>query len=1000
MCEDQCTCNNDGDMGMASVPVSTRYSPEVNEVHSMSAIKVPFQPNLGSVAASPYNHPEPMDHPSIEIEDDDDDVYSDDAFQVSQKNPMVTPTSQRRPSILQRSGKGMGKMPSLMQSSKKTHYSHRSQGKSFKSSKASKHMYKHSRSSSGSGDSDSFSEDEGKGGAISGSRRYSYDSDENDFGPQAARYESDSDDVVTGDDLLSMGSASSLSEFEHEATQDPAQQSSMMQSGDHHLPHETPASRLTSGKGYSKFRAVVPTDEASALVKVVLTRKRGPGRPKKAKVPLVSSREDEHALYTPAVISRKVTDPSSHKRGSTKTARSSTTKVEFPFIAYDPDVAEDVKSLNAAEHAGDDETVHALESATPIPESTVTAVFSDEDIFGDGDLSDELSGDLSDILSEDLDDLSDDGLGFTSSDTEDDTSNGSSPREFNYSEMEEQDESLVDSDSSINSITSEESDSSDPDTESDIEPHFQEYSEQDELSGHEGSEDLIDDEELMRLEEQERLYLAKAQLLHDVFSEDDSDPGRNPFESSEDDDDDGDDERSFEGEEDLYSDEFYEGDYYEDEYDDMDENAILEQLQGTQAEMQALLMIPPEQQEQLLLLQHYAETHRLQQEQLQQKAQELGQPISDQAQIHLSQDNSQMSGMLSAAGLLPPFDVNVPDLDAVSEQLAASLANSLASSMAEKIASGQPEDAPLFPTAMQDISQIGHMDATTVDAATASDGSGLPATILSVSPVSPESITPESGITIWNVPLPSSPSSVNTTLASIPTPANTPTPPGTTAAVSPSLNSTSEDSPSQQASDSSRELSISIGAQDSADISLNSSLDTSPTKSQSLPNSPSYKPLTSVVSTPVIGGRQVQPILPKLGPREAIADGILAQNRLQIGDPSVFKGAAQRTLGNLQPGNSAKGIPPQENVPTGDTTDDASPSMHSAEFRKRKGDEQKANEVCINSCFLFTHIAMGTMHNSSLTEFACTLIGRLGQRETAQVIDHTYQDPSQGWRRN
>ena len=943
-------------MGMASVPVSTRASPEVNEVHSMSAIKVPFQPNLGSVAASPYNRSEPMDHPSIDIEDDDYEVYSDDAFQVSQKNPMVTPTSQRRPSILQRSGKGMGKMPSLMQSSKKIHHSYRSQGKSFKSSKASKHMYKHSRASSRSGDSDSFSENEEKGGIISGSRRYSYVSDENDFGRQAARYGSDSDDVVAGDDLLSMGSASSLSEFEDDTTQDPAEQSSLMQSRDHHLPHETPANRLTSGKGYSKFRAVTPTDESSALVirPVIVTKKRGPGRPKKPKVPLIVSLEDEHALYTPAVISRKVADPSTQKRGSTKTARSSKTKVEFPFIAYDPDVAEDVKSLNAVEHAGDDETVDALESATPIPDSTATTIFGDEDIFGDGDLSDELSGDLSDILSEDLDDLSDDGLGFTSTDTEDDTSNGSSPREFNYSEMEEQDESLVDSDSSINSITSEESDSSDPDTESDIEPHFQEYSEQDELSGHEGSEDLIDDEELMRLEEQERLYLAKAQLLHDVFSEDDSDPGRNPFESSEDEDDDGDDERSFEGEEDLYSDEFYEDDYYEDEYGDMDENAILEQLQGTQAEMQALLMIPPEQQEQLLLLQHYAETHRLQQEQLQQKVQELGQPVSDQAQSHLSQDDSQMSGMLSAAGLLPPFDVNVPDLDAVSEQLAASLANSLASSMAEKIASGQPEDAPLFPTAMQDISHIGHMDTTTVDVATASDGSGLPTTILNVSPVSPESVTPESNIVIWNVPLPSSPSSVNTTSASIPTPANTPTPPGTAAAVSPSIPSTSENGRSQQASDSSSELSIAIGTQTSADISSNSSLDKSPTKTQSLPNSPSYKPLTSVVSTPVIGGRQVQPILPKLGPGDAIADGILAQTRLQTGDPSVFKEAAQRALGSLQSGNSAKGTPPRENGPTGDTTDDASPSIHSAEFRKRKGDEQKANEVCIDSCF-FVH---------------------------------------------
>lgn len=954
VCEDQCTCNNDGDMGVASVLVSTRASPEVNEAHSMSAIKVPFQPNLGSMVASPYHRPQPTDHPSIDIEDDDDEVYSDDAFQVSQKNPMVTPTSQRRPSIPQRSGKGIGKMPSLMQSSKKTSQFQRSQGKSFKSSKASKHLYKHSMASSGSGDSDSFSEEEEKDGAILESRRYSFVSDESDFGGQTARYGSDSDDAVEGDDLLSMDSASSLSEFEDEATQGPNEQSSPLQSSDRHLSRETATSQLTSGKGYSKFRAVVPADESSPLIvrPVVVAKKRGPGRPKKPKVPLVVSREDEHALYTPAVISRKVADPSSQKRGSSKTARSSKTKAELPFIAYDPDVAEDVKALNAVEHVVDYKDTDTTELPSRMPDSTASTVFGDEDIFGDGDLSDELSGDLSDILSEDLDDLSDDGLGFTSTDAEDDTSNGSSPREFNYSEMEEQDESLVDSDSSINSITSEDSDSSDPDSESDIEPHLQEYSDQDEISGHEGSDDLIDDEELLRLEEQERLYLAKAQLLHDVFSEDDSDPGRNPFESSEDDDDDGDDERSFEGEEDLYSDEFYEDDYYEDEYDDLDENAILEQLQGAQADMQALLMIPPEQQEQLLLLQHYAETHRLQQEQLQQKAQELGQPIPEQgAEARgLSGHDSQISGMLSVAGLLPPFDVNVPDLDAVSEQLAESLANSLASSMAEKIASGQPEDAPLFPTAMQDISQIGHMDETTVDAATASDGSGLSTSILNVSPVSPESVTPESGIAIWNVPLPSSPSSVNSTSASIPTPANTPTPPGTVAAVSPSLPSASEIGTSHQTLESSTEISIDNGTQDSVDVTLTSSLDKSTAKTHSLPNSSSYKPLTSVVSIPVSGGRQVQPIMPKLGPGGAIADSILGQTRLQNVGPSVFKEAAQRALGSLQSRSSTKGTLPQENVPTGDTTDDASPSVHSAEFRKRKGDEQKANEVCICFC--------------------------------------------------
>ncbi|KAF9084972.1 hypothetical protein BGX23_010077 [Mortierella sp. AD031] len=959
VCEFQCTCNNDGDSGMPPAPVSTRVSPDVGEPHRMSAIKVPFQPNLGSVAAPPYLHTEPVDHPSIDIEDDDDDVYSDDAFQVSHKNPMVTPTSERRPSILQRSGKGIGKMPLLMQSAKETHHFQRSHGKSLKSSKASKHMYQHSMASSGSGDSDSFSDSEDKEGANSGSRRYSYASDANDYGRQSARYGSDSDEVIEADDVLSMGSASSLSEFEDETIQEAAEQMSSTQDRNHSS-HATQANRLTSGKGYSQFRATVPEDEFGAIMMkpTVVAKKRGPGRPKKPKVPLVVSREDEQALYTPAVIARKLAEANSQKRGSAKVARASTVKAEFPFIGYDPEVAEDVKALNSIDHTGDDETVDAADSATPMPDSTASTIFGDEDIFGDGDLSDELSGDLSDILSEDLDDLSDDdGLGFTftSSDEEDDASNGSSPREFHYSEMEEQDESLVDSDSSINSITSGDTDSSDSESDSDIEPHAQEFSDQDKMSGHESSEELIDDEELMRLEEQERLFLAKAQLLHDVFSEDDSDPGRNPFESSEDEDDDGDDERGFEGGEDEYSDEFYEDEYYEDEYDDMDENAILEQLQGPQSDMQALLMIPPEQQEQLLLLQHYAETHRLQQEQLQ-RAQELGQPISERGaeqQDQLSQHDPHMSGLLTASGLLPHFDINVPDLDAVSEQLAASLASSLASSMAEKIASGQPEDAPFFPTAMQDVTQVHHIDSATVDGSSVSDGSTLPVAHATVSPVSPESVSTDSSVAIWNVPLPSTPSSVNSTSASIPTPANTPTPPGTIATGSPHTPAITDNGSQQQVSETSAEPHPDSSAQSSASLAM------LPTRIQSLPNSPSYRPLTSVMSTSIIGGRQVQPILPKLGPGETLTvttqftkaipvEGTLTQTRLQNGAPSVFKEAAQRALGGLtQSGNNAKVISPQDGVPTGDTTDDASPSMHSAEFRKRKSDDLKANEVVL-----------------------------------------------------
>ncbi|KAG0259174.1 hypothetical protein BGZ95_004761 [Linnemannia exigua] len=271
--------------------------------------------------------------------------------------------------------------------------------------------------------------------------------------------------------------------------------------------------------------------------------------------------------------------------------------------------------------------------------------------------------------------------------------------------------------------------------------------------------------------------------------------------------------------------------------------------------------------------------------------------------------------------------------------------------MAEKIASGQPEDAPLFPTTMQDITQIGHLDANTAEATLTSEGLTLPATVLNVSPVSPESVTPESGITIWNVPLPSTPSSVNSTSASIPTPANTPTPPGTMTAASPSLLAGSENGIPQPISEPSTK-------DHPTSTHVASSLDKSSARIQSLPNSPSYQPLTSVISTPTIEGRQVQLNMPKLGPGESTAtttqlantiqaQDVLGQTRLQNGDPSFFKEAAQRALGSLQSGNSMKGTSPQDNGPTGDTTDDASPSMHSAEFRKRKGDEQKANEVVL-----------------------------------------------------
>ncbi|KAF9932116.1 hypothetical protein FBU30_008930 [Linnemannia zychae] len=879
VCEFECTCNDNGG-GVVLTPVSGRTSPEINEPHSMSAIKVPFQPNLES-AGPHYPNLDTIDHPSIDIEDDDEDLYSDEAFQVSQKNPMVTPTSQRRPSILQRSGKGMGKAPSLIQSTKKTYHLQRSHGKGLKSSKASMHLYQHSMTNSESGDSDSFSDTEGKGSSYTGAQRYSYVSDASTLNRQEARYESDSDDVVEMDEILSINSASSLSELEDGVTYDSLEKESFQDRG--YPSRRTATNRSTSDKGYSQFYTDVTPDEFGEPENrsLAITKKRGPGRPRKPKVPLVVSREDEHALYTPAVNSRRLVDHSSQKRGATKAIRSSLIKEDFPFIAYDPEVANDVRALNSTDQAKVNEAQDAPNSAIQKTETTALPQISENDIFGDGDLSDELSGDLSDILSEDLDDLSDeDVLGFTSGDEDDDTSNSSSPREFNYSEMEEQDESLVDSDSSINSITTEDSGSSDIDTGSDIEPQIQEFTDVDEISDHEESEELIDEEEMLRMEAQERLYLAKTQLLYDVFSEDDSDPGRNPFESSEDDDD-GDDERSIEGDEEIYSDEYYEDEYYEGEYNDMDENAILEQLQGPQSDIQALLMIPPEQQEQLLLLQHYAETHRLQQEQLQQKSQELNQPVPDQLQAPTAQQDSQLSGIMNTTGLVQPFDVNVPDLDAVSEQLAASLAKSLGSSMAEKIANGQPEDAPLFPTTIQDITQIDQLDAAvTSEGGLSMDDPGCIMAVPNASPVSPVSATPESNTALWNTPLSSTPDSVDSAL--IPTPANTPTPPATTTAASPSIPSVSEVDQS------------SLGE--------------------------SYTSST-------IHNAQIVPL-----------DGTLSQIRLHSEDPNSFKETAQYAIESVQT------KAPMKESSFRKLNETSSP-MHNSESRKHKSNEQDPNEV-------------------------------------------------------
>ncbi|KAF9957308.1 hypothetical protein BGZ72_001946 [Mortierella alpina] len=991
VCDFQCTCNTNADSATeAAVLTVTAAAPSGDDQHTYSAIKVPFQPNIASRAGSADpghagHHPSAEDSTSAVVDDIHvkDSTSEDDSFRTSHKNPMSTPTSQRRPSILRRSGKGIGKAPYLLQTTKRNEALQR-RGKSLKGGKAALHLYQQSIQSSGSEMSDIYSED---GGDLEtkgpGRDHYSRMAPDGSAPTQRlhARYASDSDDEreEEGDDILSLSSSSTLSDFEEDESTDrgEAQSDRTRWTDQRATSYSDSSTRPAAGKRWSQSHVVLtaasirqhqesslPPDErtrASAEGPAVV-KKRGPGRPRKHKDPLVVSLQDEEALYTPAVIaSRKaaaVAQPL--KRGPKKEAQApvkSMSRPEFPFIAYDPDVAEDVAALHAIESDNEDSGVVSGPPSTIA--NRLADLSDDDDIFGDGDLSDELSGDLSDIPSEDLDDLSDDGLDFSSSDEEDDTSSSSGPREFHYSELEEQDESLVDSDSSINSITSNSSDSTDSASDSEVEVFLRDLTDPDEEQyeyEHEGSEDLIDDEELLRLEEQERLFLAKAHGLHDVFSEEDSDPGRNPFESS-DDEDNGYDQAPDEDEY-GYPDEFYDDEYYEDDYEDMDDMEILEQLTGVQSDMQALMMIPPEQQEQLLLLQHYAEIHRQQQEQQLQDGQvrqgemlHIQNSSTDHFQRH-AEHGSPVSELLSS-DLLPQFDVHVPDLDAVSEQLAASLASSLASSMAESM-SGQNQDASLFSaqSATEDSLSINLQDhSSTQQVAALKNHGDLDEAHSSVSSGSTPSISTDSSALTWAAPTSMTPTTPTTpnTLNIIPTPANTPSPPERAVGESPSSTSTAASTLPPQHTPS-----ISTKAPKSVSYQKGQS---SAGKVQTLPNSASYKPLSSIVAVPTIGGRPVQPILPKLAPGESLSGlspfakahaaetqfALLNQTRLQHGGPSVFKEAAQRALGGVAHNTT----PVPEDPASGDTTDDASPNMHSSEFKKRKGDDAKGKETVV-----------------------------------------------------
>ncbi|KAG0006217.1 hypothetical protein BGZ80_008498 [Entomortierella chlamydospora] len=945
ICDFECTCNanNNEDSMRVTSPVAKSMS-NADDVHALTAIKVPFQPSLGLQSGSATHDSDAVDaenHRSFlnaekrpVIRAESSSTTLDEAFHTSAKNPMSIPSTQRRLSVIRRGGKSIGKYP--MKESR-SQYGAYSRGKSIKSGKANIFIYKDSRIDLESDISNEFSDDDDDQDALDSDQGgFSHSLDDVTPTQTPTRYESDaeSDGADDMNDSLSMGSSSSLSDVEGDSARPIGDLS----------PRPKGSGKIVIGKKWSRPHVSNSTglsfvESNSTAERSQVVKKRGPGRPKKIRDPLIVSREDEMTLYTPAVAARKLIATYPQKGESSKPIRVTVkpkARAELPFIAYDPEVAEDVMALNSLDNENEvrDGTAKAA-IATPQASGSRSEAFSEGDIFGDGDLSDELSGDLSDIMSEDFDDLSGESLDFSSSDEEDETSS-SSPREFNYSEMEEQDESLVDSDSSLNSITSDSSDSSDLETET--------ASDEDEeivVYDHEGSEESIDEEELLILEEQERLILAKAHGLLDVFSEEDSDPDRNPFESSEDDDDDEEDERVFDGDDDdVYSDEYYDDDYPDDEYEEMDEQAILAQLKGVQSDIQALMMIPPEQQEQLLLLQHYEEAHRQQQQQDRLQPQGQEQLSQDQFQNSQSQETqsqeldpqqgAQMANLLETSSFLPQFDINVPDLDAVSQQLAASLADSIAKSMA---GAKQALEGSLLSEAAMD----GDISIQPIDPISTESSIGAP---LNVSPRSTSSLSPGPLEETWSAPLPSSPNSLDSNSASIPTPANTPTPSGAITGTSPSIPGSSgmesqQQSPGGSSSGLAQKQLVSQG------------------KIQSLSHSPTYKPLTSTaVST--IGGPSIQPIQPRLSSGEKFPESF---TRIQDAGSAAFKEEAQKALdgigGNCS--NLDKSIIPESEMGTidapkigldsGNTSDDTSLDAHTAETRKRKGEDIMLKET-------------------------------------------------------
>ncbi|KAG0347700.1 hypothetical protein BG004_007183 [Podila humilis] len=993
VCDFECTCNAEETVSTVVSKVTTSCLPE-QSAHVFVSDKVPFQPDVswentdhstqatlstgmtqqmemalsiasdnsmdsdqGFIRSAYANLEEDEDDDDESVQDNDvEPMHENETFHTSYKNPMSTPTSSRRPSISpmpKRSGKGIGKAPHFSSSTDVM----RSRGKSLKGGKAAMYMYKHAMTSS---------ESEASNGSDNGEPLDSRYADHS--AQRRARYESDSGNEHTADAALVLSSGSSLSEEDEFAARGRrpsvsfAPNVSYLGSGAKLSKSNHNAKirfKIKNGPQYNRHveqshhkgaeSVVVEDGEDHDLMRILnVVKKRGPGRPKKLKDSLLVSREDEMALYTPAVTSRKLTTIQ-HKRATVRASHSPSKNMhlsEVLAIKYDNEVAEDVAAVNAED--SDQEAGTALGAEVS---------FSEGDIFGDSDLSDELSGELSDIPSENLDDLSEDAIEFIDSDDDQDetssSSSGSSPREFHYSDMEEEDESLVDSDSSINSISTDESDTSDSVSDSEMEPVHQNYSDDEEGSivfEQDGMDELIDEEELISLAEEERRFLAKAHSLHDDWSEEESDRSRNPFESSEDEGEDDEDECVFDADgeeysEDCYEDDYYEDDYYEDDFEGMDEAEILAQLKGVQVDMQALMMIPPEQQEQLLLLQHYAEIHQ-QQQQLQLQA-------VDSQYEHAAQPETAPDSNLTQQGSLPDllavsslmsFDMNVPDLDAVSQQLADSIAKSM--SAAGEGLTGQDN--------------LGLLTAAAESVGDRSAGSPV-LDIGHSSPISTSSISPTSAAVNWAAHTSSSPNSVN----SIPTPANTPTPPGTIIGASPSISRTSVSGDLAKTADVPN-AATGITSPTGASGRRGSRVHSSDKSHYPLSNSPAYKPLSSVVTSPSLGkksstsgGKLAVDISPGTNGTSTNStntggsnNGSTMTTQLSILSQAsnLFKEAAQRALSSVATNvhkptlEESKGDTIADRVGSGGTTEEPSPVLVGVEFKKHKGDSLICNE--------------------------------------------------------